>query len=59
MKLIFEITVFPVGAELIRGQRLKEAGAYFKVREIYHIKFQNFVFTLFNIENETQNVNVS
>ena len=45
MKLIYEITVFPListlslylisnllGEVLIRGQRLKEEGAYFKVR---------------------------
>ena len=55
MKLIYEITVFPListlslhlisdllGEVLIRGQRLKEGGAYFKVREIHHVKFQNF-----------------
>ena len=61
MKLIYEITVFLLintlslylilnlfGEVLIRGQRLKEWGAYFKVREIHHIKFQNFVFVLFN-----------
>ena len=60
MKLIYEITVFLLintlslylilnlfGEVLIRGQRLKEWGAYFKVREIHHIKFQNFVFGLF------------
>ena len=68
MKLIYEITVFLLintlslylilnlfGEVLIRGQRLKEGPAYFKVREIHHIKFQNFVFVLFNNENETQN----
>ena len=56
MKLIYEITVFPlvstlglylilnlVGALLIRGQRLKKGGAYFKVREVHHIKFQKFL----------------
>ena len=72
MKLIYEITVFPllstlglylipnlVGGVLIRGQHLKEVGAYFKVREIHHIKFQNFVLLLFNNENEAQNLNVS
>ena len=45
MKLIYEITVFPListlslylisnllGEVLIRGQRLKKEGAYFKVR---------------------------
>ena len=69
MKLIYEITVFLLintlslylisnlfGEVLIRGQRLKEGGAYFKVREIHHVKFQNFVFVLFNNENETQNL---
>ena len=68
MKLIYEITVFSListlslyllsnifGEVLIRGQRLKEGGTYFKVREIHHVKFQNFVFVLFNNENETQN----
>ena len=40
---------------LIRGKRLEEGGAYFKVREIHHIKYQNFVFVLFNNEIETQN----
>ena len=55
MKLIYEITVFPlvstlglylilnlVDALLIKKQRLKKGGAYFKVREIHHIKFQKF-----------------
>ena len=37
-----------------RGQRLREGGAYFKLRGIYHIKFQNFVFVLFNNENVTK-----
>ena len=68
MKLIYEITVFPLISTLslylisnllgevpIRGQRLKEGGAYFKVRKIHHVKFQNFVFVLFNNENETKN----
>ena len=68
MKLIYEITTFSLmstlsfylisnllGEELIRGQRLKE-GDYFKVREIHHIKFQNFVSVLFNDGNETQNL---
>ena len=54
MKLIYEITVFSListlslyllsnifGEVLIRGQRLKEGGTYFKVREIHHLKFQN------------------
>ena len=67
MKLFYEITVFPListlslyfisnllNEVLIRGQRLKEGGAYFKVREIHHVKFQNFVFILFNNENETK-----
>ena len=67
MKLIYEITVFLListlslylisnllGEVLIRGQRLKEDGAYFKVREIHRVKFQNFVFVLFNNENETK-----
>ena len=71
MKLIYEITVFPVmstlclylisnllGEVLIRGKHLKEGGAYYKVREIPHVKFQNFVFVLFNNENETQNLNL-
>ena len=69
MKLIYENTVFPListlslylisnllSEVLIREQRLKEGGAYFKVREIHHVKFQNFVFVLFNNENETQNL---
>ena len=69
MKLIYEITTFSLmstlsfylisnllGGVLIRGQRLKEGGDYFKVREIHHIKFQNFVSVLFNDGNETQNL---
>ena len=28
---------------LIRGQRLKEGGAYFKIRGIDRMKFENFV----------------
>ena len=69
MKLIYEITVFSListftlylisnlfGEVLIRAQRLKEGDAYFKVREMHHIKFQNSVFVLFNNENETQNL---
>ena len=68
MKLIYEITAFFListltlhlisnlfGEVLIKRQRLKEGGAYFKVREIHNIKFQNFVFVLFNNENETEN----
>ena len=66
MKLIYEITEFPListlslyliwnlfGEVLIRGQCLKEGGAYFKVTKINHIKIQNFVCVLFNNENET------
>ena len=30
--------------------------AYFKVRELDHIKFQDFVFVLFNNQNGTQNL---
>ena len=69
MKLIYEIIVFPListlslyvisnllGEVLIREQCLEEGGAYFKVREICHVKFQNFVFVLFNNENETRNL---
>ena len=69
MKLIYDIIVFSLmntlslylisnllGGVLIRRQRLKEDDAYFKVREIHHIKFQNFPFVLFNNENETQNL---
>ena len=69
MKLMYENTVFSLiktlslylisnlfGEVLIRGQRLKEGSAYFKVRETYHIKFQNFLLVLFNNKNETQNV---
>ena len=65
MKLIYEITVLPListlslylisnllGEVLIRWQGLEKGGDYFKVREIHHIKFQNFVFVLFNNENE-------
>ena len=64
-----EITVFPLigtlslylisnlfGEVLIRKQRLKKGGAYFKVRETHHIKFQNFVFAIFNNENQTQHL---
>ena len=69
MKLIYEIIVFPLvstlslylisnlfGEVLIREQRLKEGDPYFKVRVIHQIKFQNFVFVLFNNENETRNL---
>ena len=69
MKLIYEITVFSListfslylissllGGMLIREQRLKEGGAYFKVREIHHFKFQNFVFVLFDNDNEMKNL---
>ena len=71
-KLIYEITVFllisilglylipnVVGPVLIGRQRLKECGTYLKVREIHHIKFQNFVLALVNNENETQNLSVN
>ena len=57
MKLIYQITVFPLvstlslylildiaGVLVIRRQHLKKGGAYFKVREIYLIKFQKFLF---------------
>ena len=51
MKLIYEITVFSlistVGGVLIGGQRLKEGRAYFKVKEIHQIEFQNFCFCSF------------
>ena len=47
-----------VGAVFIGGQRLKKRGAYFKVREIHHIKFQNFGLVLVNNENET-NVSIN
>ena len=67
MKLISETVQFPqistlslysiltrLDEVLIREKRLKEGGAYFKVREILHTNFQNFVFVLFNNKNETQ-----
>ena len=60
MKLIYEITVFSListvslylisnllGGVLIGGQRLKEGRAYFKVKEIHQIEFQNFCFCSF------------
>ena len=70
MKLIYEITAFPLIStltlylisnlfgEVLLAKRaeLERGGVYFKVREIHHIKFQNFVFVLFNKENETQNL---
>ena len=59
MKLIYQITEFPLvstlglylilnfaGRLLIRGQLLKKGGAYFKVTEIHHIKFQKFLFVI-------------
>ena len=70
MKLIRRITIFPListlslylvsiffGEVLIRGQHLKEGGAYFNVREIHHIKFQNFVlsFSTMKIKHKTSN----
>ena len=67
MELLQQITVFPLISTLspylisnlldevlIRGQVFKEGGASFKLRKIYHMKFQNFVFVLFNNENETK-----
>ena len=69
-ELIYKMTVFPlistiglylisnlVDAVLIKGKRLKEGSAYFKVRKIYHINIQNFVFVSFSNKNETQNLN--
>ena len=62
------ITIFPListlslylvsiffGEVLIKGQHLKEGGAYFNVREIHHIKFQNFVlsFSTMKIKHKT------
>ena len=60
MKLIYEITVFSListvslylisnllGGVLIGGQRLKEGRAYFKVKKIHQIEFQNFCFCSF------------
>ena len=70
MKLIRRITIFLListlslylvsiffGEVLIRGQHLKEGGAYFNVREIHHIKFQNFVlsFSTMKIKHKTTN----
>ena len=70
MKLIRRITIFLListlslylvsiffGEVLIRGQHLKEGGAYFNVREIHHIKFQNFVlsFSTMKIKHKTSN----
>ena len=64
MRLMYGITVFLLISTLslylisnlfvqvlIRGQRLKQDGAYFKIREMYHI---NFVFVLFNNEKKKQ-----
>ena len=64
MRLMYGITVFLLISTLslylisnlfvqvlIRGQRLKQDGAYFKIREMYHI---NFVFVLFNNEKNKQ-----
>ena len=69
---MYEIAVFPlistlgvylisnlINEVLVREQRLKEGATYFKVTNIHHIKFQNFVFVLFNNENETQNLDVN
>ena len=66
MKLIYQITVFPLvstlslylilniaGVLVIRRQHLRKGGAYFKVREIYVVKFF-FVFII--NENEAQNI---
>ena len=63
MKLIYEITVFSListlslyllsnifGEVLIRGQRLKEGGTYFKVREIHHLKFKNLFLSFSTIK---------
>ena len=36
-------------AALIGGRRLKEGGAYFKVRGVIHMKFQNIVIFSFQI----------
>ena len=47
-----------LGEVFIRGQCLKGGvgggGAYVKVKEIHHIKLQNFVFVPFSNENEAQ-----
>ena len=64
MRLMYGITVFLLISTLslylisnlfvqvlIRGQRLKQDGAYFKIREMYHI---NFIFVLFNNEKKKQ-----
>ena len=69
MKLIYQITVFPLvstlslylilniaGVLVIRRQHLKKGGAYFKVREIYVVKFQKFSFVFIINENEAQNI---
>ena len=59
MKSIYKIRIFPLINTLspyLISNFLGEVGTYFKVREIYHIKFQNFIFVLFNNENETQNL---
>ena len=37
------------GVTLIGEQLLKEGGAYFKVRQIIHVKFQNFIIFSFQV----------
>ena len=59
MKLIYKIIAFPLvttlgfysilnlaGALLISRESLKRGSAYFKAREIHHIKFQKFFFVI-------------
>ena len=38
----------------MRGQRLLEGGAYFKVREVYNIKCQNLAIFFFQNKYETE-----
>ena len=61
-KLSLYLILNLLGEEFIRGQCLKGGvgggggggGAYVKVKEIHHIKLQNFVFVPFSNENKAQ-----
>ena len=58
-KNCFTYTVFPLimasGAARIGGRRLKEGGAYLKVRKIFHAKFQNSINFSFQLTINSSN----
>ena len=52
MVLYFKALSFKCFKVLTEGQRLKEGGNYFEVREIIHVRFQKFVSFSFKITLE-------